>query len=605
MLPLVILLAVLLSALTYGWLEPAPGQRGMVALRRSAVPFGARSVAWAALGILLLDMSCAVPRPPGRPLVLLDASLSLGADSGRWSEARDSAQLWGEVLTFGDERTRVDSVPSRGRSQVGPALRAAAASDRPIIVVTDGEVEDVPDLPPDLVERAAVRLFPRRPGSDLAITAIEGPERVTAGDSVPLEITVSGYGPALPPAANLAITLGDRTLASRPFSPASGGTRFRMVLPSSALRPEANLLQVRLTGITDAEPKDDARLFIVTVTPTPGVVLLADPGDWDSRTLYRALVDVAQLPVRGYVQIEPGRWRSYSNLAPVSSEEVRRVARGADLLILKGNQADARATNARGLWLWPAEGNGITAIPGDWYVTSGGISPIAGAFTGLPVDSFPPAIQVMPIQPDSGGWIAVTAQNGRRGPERPVVMGKETGNRREVIIAADGLWRWAFRGGSSEQGYRSWVAATASWLLGGVDSITGKARPVRPVVANQRPIIFEWLAANRAGALEIVWTSETGTRRDTLRFDGAGRANAWLPPGSYRYRLEGGGSGVVAVEEYSDEWLPRSVALSEQAQGDVLASPVPSRARGWVWLFGLCVLGLAIEWLARRRLGFR
>ena len=175
----------------------------------------------------------------------------------------------------------------------------------------------------------------------------------------------------------------------------------------------------------------------------------------------------------------------------------------------------------------------------------------------------------------------------------------------EVIVAADGLWRWAFRGGSSEQGYRSWVAATASWLLGGADSITGRAEPVRPVVANQRPVVFEWLGSTRAAPLEIVWTTAAGTRRDTLKFDGGGRASVWLQPGSYRYRLEGGGGGLVAVEEYSEEWLPHPVALVERLRGDVLASATPSRARGWVWLFGLCVVGLAGEWLARRRLGFR
>ena len=53
------------------------------------------------------------------------------------------------------------------------------------------------------------------------------------------------------------------------------------------------------------------RLHIVTVAPTPGVVLLAGPADWDSRFLYRTLREVAQLPVRGFVRIEPtagGRW---------------------------------------------------------------------------------------------------------------------------------------------------------------------------------------------------------------------------------------------------------------------------------------------------------
>ena len=275
MLPLILLLAAFLSAVTYGWLEPSEGQRGLTALRRHWVPFACRAVAWGALGILLLDMSCATPRDPGRPLVLLDASLSLAADSGRWSEARDSAAAWGEVRTFGDERTQLDTVPGRGRSQLGPALRAAAASDRQVIVVSDGEIEDVPDLQSDLVGRARVRVFPRRPGSDLAITSIEGPSRVTAGDSIPLELVVTGYGTSLPAEATINLSLGDRRLVERTIEPAAGGTRLRIVLSSASLRPEANLLTASLAGGRDAEPRDDERMFIVSVTPTPGVVLLA------------------------------------------------------------------------------------------------------------------------------------------------------------------------------------------------------------------------------------------------------------------------------------------------------------------------------------------
>ncbi len=604
----VALLALLVSSLTYGWLEPAQGRRGLTALRRHWIPLAGRWLAWAGLGLLLLDLSCAARRSPGRPLVLLDASLSMAADSGRWLEARDSSLAWGSVRLFGDERVdQPDTTPVRGRSRLAPALRAAAASDRPVIVVTDGELEDGADLPPDLGGRARVRLFPRRAGSDVAITGVEHPARVTAGDSIPLVVTVTGFGAGLPGAAGLEVAAGGRVLARLGITPVSGGVLVPVVLGSAGLAAGENLLDIRLTGIADAEPRDDARRVIVAVTPTPGVVLLAGSADWDSRTLYRTLLDVAQLPVRGYVRVEADRWRSYANLAPVAGDEVRRAARGADLLVVTGDPSLAAGTRARGIWHWPSEGRGAgaTALPGDWYITPGSLSPIAGAFTGLPVDSFPPAVQVLPIQPEADGWVALTAQNGRRGADRPVMVGRSSGGRREITVAADGLWRWAFRGGSSEQGYRTWVAATTSWLLGGVDSVTGKARPVRPVVANQRPVIFQWLADGQPVPLEIVWTDSAGARRDTLEFDGAGQAAAWLPPGAYRYRLEGGGSGLVAVEKYSEEWLPRAVTLAARTDAPFLAGPVPSRARGWIWLFGLCVAGFGVEWLARRRLGLR
>jgi hypothetical protein len=95
-----------------------------------------------------------------------------------------------------------------------------------------------------------------------------------------------------------------------------------------------------------------------------------------------------------------------------------------------------------------------------------------------------------------------------------------------------------------------------------------------------------------------------GQQPDTLRFDGEGRATAWLSPGEYRYRLSSGGSGTVAVEQYSDELLPRGVTLTPHT-GRVQRPTSRTAARDWLWLFGLCVLALSGEWLARRRLGLR
>jgi hypothetical protein len=171
-------------------------------------------------------------------------------------------------------------------------------------------------------------------------------------------------------------------------------------------------------------------------------------------------------------------------------------------------------------------------------------------------------------------------------------------------VAVDGLWRWAFRGGASEQAYRTWVAATASWLLGGVDSSRGSARTVRPVVANGRPVTFEWTGQGPPTALGITWNGEGAPPADTLRFDGSGHAVVWLRPGEYRYRLAGGGGGVAAVEAYSDELLPRPVVLSaHEARAPV--PPARRAAREWLWLFALCIAALAAEWIARRRLGLR
>ena len=161
-----------------------------------------------------------------------------------------------------------------------------------------------------------------------------------------------------------------------------------------------------------------------------------------------------------------------------------------------------------------------------------------------------------------------------------------------------------YSGGSSEQAYRAWVAATASWLLGGADSARGLARLARPVVSSGRPLVFEWAGTGSPRPVPIVFSGVGADRTDTLRFDGAGRALAWLPPGEYRFRLAGGGAGTAAIESYSTELLPRPLTLG--SRDAKVARPLGrTSARDWLWLFGLCIVALSGEWFARRRLGLR
>jgi|RhiMethySRZTD1v2_1073278.scaffolds.fasta_scaffold44636_2 hypothetical protein len=595
---LVVLLASVLAALTYLRLEPGGP--------RLWIPAACRALAWSALGVLLLNVSCPSAGTPRRALVLLDGSLSMGAAGGRWREALDSARRWGEVRIFGDEQAGADTLPNSGRSLLGPVLGAAAASDRPIIVVSDGEIEDAGDIPAELLARASVRLFPRAAVPDLAITSLEGPARVTAGDSIALEVVVEREAGAGADTAAVEVASGSSIVARRRIRLGEGASgRARLVFPSASLGAGDHLLRVRLAGAADGEPRTDTRLHLITVAPTPGVVLVAAPGDWDSRFLYRTLREVAQLPVRGYVRLDTDRWRTMGDLRPVGSAEVARAARGADLLILKGaSEPFIEVTTARGIWVWPSGEGGAPPVPGDWYLTGDESSPIGGAFLGQPVDSFPPALQLSPAEPGAGDWVGLTAQLGRRGAPRPAMVGRVQGRVRRVTTLADGLWRWGFRGGSSEESYRALVAATASWLLTGADTVAGVARPVRRVVQQGRPVVFEWTGSGPTAAVPLTWTAGDRPRADTLRFDGSGRAAVRLPPGTYRYRFAGGAGGSVAVEEYSDELLPRRVTL--RTRNAVVSEPGGRTvARDWLWLFALCVLAFSGEWFARRRLGLR
>ncbi|HEX2451956.1 MAG TPA: hypothetical protein VHJ69_12470, partial [Gemmatimonadales bacterium] len=416
-----------LAAFTYLWLERLG--------RRALAPLVCRALAWSALGLLLLNLGFPVTDPPGRPLVLLDGSLSMSAAGGQWEKARRSATGQGEVRLFGDEFSGNDTVPTRGRSLLGPALAAAAASGRPIIVVTDGEIEDAAGLPSDLLARSTVRLFPRTAVPDLAITSVKGPSRIASGDSLVIESEVRGFGAAAPESITVAVELDEgratrRTMALGPDQFA----RVRIRAPSLGLAPGEHILRVTIPR-GDAEPRTDVRLHALTVVPTPGVVLLAAPADWDSRFLYAALKDVAQLPVRGYARLETNRWRSLRDLSLVGEQQVRDAARRADLLILKGQTPPDLATGrARGIWRWPGsetDAESPSTVAGDWYLQPGTSSPLDGAFAGAPLDSFAPAVQLVTRRAADDEWIALSARNGRRGPEWPAVTGRDRGRVRE------------------------------------------------------------------------------------------------------------------------------------------------------------------------------
>lgn len=563
--------------------------------RRAWLPLACRAVAWGAIGLLVVNLSCPGAGPQQRPLVLLDTSLSMGAAGARTGEARRIADSLGDVRAFGGE----------GRSLLAPALTAAAAAGRPVVVVTDGEIEDLPDIAPDLLDAAGVRTVVRDTASDVAITDVRGPARVTAGDTLSLEVELRGFADAADDTVRVEVRTGPRTLGGRSTALRQGVAQVRVPLATAGLSAGDHLLSVTLAGAGDAEPRTDERRHLLTVAPTPGIVLVASPGSWDARFLYRALTDVADLPVRGYVRLERDAWRAMHDLSRASDAEVRRAAGGADVLVLAGETGDlATGARARGVWRWRGGEAGGQALPGDWYLAPTGTGPLAGAFLGAPVDSFAPATRLVPVEAGPADWVAMTAQEGRRGAARPAVVGSESRGQRRVVVAVEGLWRWPFQGGAGEQVYRSWVGATVSWLLGGADTARGRVRPVRPVVQQGRPLVFEWVGGGTPEPTVVTVRGGDSVHTDTLVFDGDGRAHLRLPPGDYRYTSDGGGGGTVAVETYSNELLPRAVRLSDQEAAPA-AFGERTPARDWPWLFGIAIIALAGEWLARRRLGLR
>ena len=577
-----------------------------------------RAVAVLSLILLLWNPASSRLLPAGdQPLVLLDASLSMTGSP--WRAALDTARGFARrravVWRFGTAVTAFDtSPPTAGASHLAPALEAAAGRAGEVVVVTDGEVDDVAAIPADLLRRPRVIVEPRAPFFDAYVAGVEGTRHVTRTDTVRLRISYGtagrrdgGRGTGK---VTLTLSVEGRRLASQSVPlPDSGVLTTDITLPASRVpRPGWSVLEVRLDGARDGEPRDDARLFAIDVSLEPAAVIFASPPDWETRFLARTLSDVARVPVKVFVETEAGRWRDGATLAPVASSVLTSAAANARLVIAMGDPERARAftSGPRGAVLvWRTNGQ-----PGDWYVERPLSSPLTAALAGVLWDSLPPAtaVVVQPHDSNPAATVALVARLARRGPARPILTLEERprggGGQRIATVRAAGLWRWAFRGGAAEEAYRSVVAATVDWLLRerGAGS-RERAVSAAPEVPNGLPTVWRWTSPDTARALAVTLRSDDTTRTDTLRFDAAGRAELLLPPGVYRYALSGGREqGVVAVETYSDEWLPHVPALTAQP-GEATARVSSIGLRDRWWLFVIAIAALAAEWALRRRQG--
>ncbi|HJS44666.1 MAG TPA: hypothetical protein VJ755_14460, partial [Gemmatimonadales bacterium] len=345
----------------------------------------------AMLGLILLLWNPASSRilpTSDQPIVLLDASLSMSAS---WRAALDSVRpMMGRravVWRFGRTVAGFDSVPpGDGATRLAPALEAAAGRAGEVVVVSDGAVEDAASIPPDLLRRPRVVLLPRAPFFDAFIASVEGTKHVTRSDTVRLKVSYGTAGrreTGNGKRGTLAVRIGERDLASQRVPlPDSGTITTELTFPVSRIpSPGWSVLEIRLDGVGDVEPRDDSRLFAIQVSLEPAAVLFASPPDWEARFLARTLNDVARMPIKVFVETEPGRWRDAATLAPVSTTELSRAGQGARLVVLTGQPDRSRAfiasRNAARL-IWPAAGQA-----GDWYVERPPSSPIAGALSGV------------------------------------------------------------------------------------------------------------------------------------------------------------------------------------------------------------------------------
>src|SRR5690349_1739409 len=470
----------------------------------------------------------------------------MGARPGLWAQALDTARALahgGVILRFGRTVAAFDTVPpADGASRLGPALTAAAARGGPIVVVTDGAIDDREALPSDVIARSRVVVLGGAAPPDAFVSAVEGPHQVAPGDTVRLRVTYGKAGSRQPSAVSAEGTvsgrLDARTLVSKHVTlPDSGTVTTELTIAGSRLpAPGWSGLSVGVQWAGDSEPRDDSRSFPIEVTSEPAAVVLGAPPDWDATFLARALGDVARVPVKYFTQITAGKWNEGVTLAPVSVERVQRALRAARLVVEVGDPSHWPKVSAPALLTWNSAGGSA----GDWYLTPASSSPLVGALSTVPWDSLPPVLSAQPSLPDSGAVPVLEATRSRRGQARPVVFVAQSSRGRRAVVNLAGLYRWDFRGGASQQAYRAAVAGLVDWLLAGGSTATDWARPDSLDVPDGLPVTWRWSGPGSPKPLGVAFAAASGTTTDTLRFGTDGHAQVRLPTGTYRYALADG-----------------------------------------------------------------
>lgn len=571
----------------------------------SLITAALRAGAVALVTALLLDAPAGFAKPVPA-WAALDASLSMTrGDSSLWRAARDSIRRAGadSVFLFGDSVRRADttSQPRDQASLLRPMVERALGAGHPLIIVTDGELDD-PDaaqvLPPG--SRLIVLSHPSR--RDAAVASMEAPRAVVSGDTAEIRVGIAA-GALGSRAGVLALSLEGTPIAQQAFdSLPPFGERVLAVKvkleSSGAGGPE--VLRAVANAADDAEHRNDTLAVAVDVSRAASAVFASTSPDFDARYALAVLRGSLGIPTRGYWKVAPGEWRNEGTYTPVPESEVRQALRDAPVAVIHGDTSafgDPRRATSGPLALIVT-----SSADGEWYPASAPASPIAPALSGVVWDSLPPVAEA--AQPPTGNWIGVETRRGRGEERKPLVVGTDS-PRRVAVVAAAGLWRWRFRGGVAADAFTAFWGGIFDWLAA-ERADRRAAVPDERVVHAGEPL--RWRRGSPADSVVPVSLHARGTNRVdslTLRFppDANVVDSKPLPDGIYDVTTQGGKS-LLAVNA-SREWLPRAPRVAAARQRGALSADTAPRLRGAGWAYALAILMLCAEWLLRRRHGMR
>ena len=575
-----------------------------------ALPAALRAGALTILIAALLDAPAGAANPPP-PLAALDVSESWlqGGDSSAWRRALSRARSIGgdSVVVFGDSVRAAagDPAPRDHASRVRAVVGRAQASGRPVAVISDGRSDD-PETLTQLPGGSRIEIIETGTRRDAALVGIDLPRSFTRGDTLEARVTIRA-GSAGSSASRISLAAaGARIGEAMVDSLAAYDERSIIVRGAVPGGDGQTVIRAIVTAAGDAEPRNDTLVAVIHVSEAAGAVFVSTSPDLDARFAVGVLRGTLSLPTRGYFRVAPGQWRLEGTLAAVSEADVRRAARAAPLVVLHGDTAvfgAPQSATSGALALMPR-----IAERGDWYAIGTPPSPLVSGLSGIRWDSLPP-IDVAPRLPP-GAWEGLETRRARQFERRPAIVGIER-PRRTVIVGASGLWRWQFRGGVSAEAYGALWGTIFDWLLQERVSVLAVS-VADPVLRAGDPIHWRrGVGGDSVMVLELVprMTSQgaAAVRTDTvtLRFaDGATVTESRpLAPGIYDVR-HARGSALLAINP-SREWLPRAANMTAGEIGDAPAMGDAPRLRTVPWIYALALGLLCVEWIVRRRRGWR
>jgi uncharacterized protein YjeT (DUF2065 family) len=593
---LAVIAGIVVAFIQYGWRELSSGWS---ALPTALLRAGAVTLVVA----LLLDAPASRARPV-TPWAALDGSLSMArGDSAVWRAARDSVRAVGaeSVFVFGDSVRRGDTIraPHDQASILRPAAERALGAGHPLIVVTDGEIDD-PDAVRVLPAGSRVVVLPHASRTDLAVASLDVPRAVVSGDTVEMHVgVVAGSGGAR--AGTISLTLDGRLVASGPVDSLLPFGE-RTIALKSKIEGAAGPVVMRAIASSagDAEPRNDTLSAALDLSRAASAVFVSTSPDFDARYSLAVLRGALGIPTRGFFRVAPGEWRVEGALTPIPEEQVRQALREAPVAIIHGDTAAFGAP--RSVTLGPLALIVTSPTDGEWYPSAAPASPIEPALSGLMWDSLPP-VGVSAAVP-KGDWQGLEARRGRGDERRPILVGSDE-PRRVVVVAASGLWRWRFRGGVASDAFTALWGSIFDWLAA-ERADRRAAVPDERLVRAGEPV--RWRRGSATDSVVAVTLRQRGaTRVDTVTLRFAGAANvvesAPLQPGIYDVVARGGNS-LLAVNP-SREWLPRAPRIPNGVVRGELSDDSAPRLRGAGWAYALAILMLCAEWLLRRRRGMR